>query len=118
MQRGVKLGYTVESRRAGQGYGFLETAPRRQEADNEGWWPAYTAWQAFAAKVLAEGGRNVDSYLTRLTATRTRCPVRPGLLQDAMAAAGEKGERPKKMPTTPSSPKAAVPMWRSWTTCT
>ena len=30
---------------------------------NEGWWPAYTAWQAFAVKVLVEGGRNQDSNL-------------------------------------------------------
>ena len=30
---------------------------------NEGWWPAYTAWQAFAVKVLVEGGRNQDSNI-------------------------------------------------------
>ena len=34
---------------------------RRSRRPNEGWWPSYTAWQAFAVKVLVEGGRNQDS---------------------------------------------------------
>ena len=42
---------------------------------NEGWRPAYTAWQAFAVKVLVEGGRNQDSNLTRLYGYRERMPV-------------------------------------------
>ncbi len=36
---------------------------------------AYTAWQAFAVKVLVEGGRNQDSNLTRLYGYRDRMPV-------------------------------------------
>jgi hypothetical protein len=42
---------------------------------NEGWWPAYTAWQAFAVKVLVEGGRNQDSNLNRIYGYRDRMPV-------------------------------------------
>ncbi len=57
---------------------------------NEGWWPAYTAWKAFAAKVLAEMGRNEDSVITRLYGYRDRMPVF-GLayLHDALLAKGE-----------------------------
>ena len=42
---------------------------------NESWWPSYTAWQAFAVKVLVEGGRNQDSNITRLYGYRERMPV-------------------------------------------
>ena len=34
-----------------------------------------TAWQAFAVKVMVEGGRNQDSHLTRLYGYRDRMPV-------------------------------------------
>ena len=57
---------------------------------NEGWWPAYTAWQAFAVKVLAEGGRNQDSNITRLYGYRERMPVFAlAYLHDAMLARRE-----------------------------
>ena len=42
---------------------------------NEGWRPAYNAWQAFVVKVLAEGGRNADSHLKRVYGYRDRMPV-------------------------------------------
>ena len=64
---------------------------------NEGWWPAYTAWQAFAVKVLVEGGRNQDSNLTRLYGYRDRMPVFAlAYLHDALIARGrERTRRPR-----------------------
>ena len=57
-------------------YAYLEARAAPQAARrNEGWWPSYTAWQAFAVKVLVEGGRNQDSNLTRLYGYRDRMPV-------------------------------------------
>ena len=54
------------------------------------WWPAYTAWQAFAVKVLVEGGRNQDANLTRLYGYRDRMPVFAlAYLHDALVAKGE-----------------------------
>ena len=50
---------------------------------NEGWWPAYTAWEAFAVKVLVDGGRKQDSNINRLyrlprshAGLRARLPAR------------------------------------------
>jgi uncharacterized protein YfaS (alpha-2-macroglobulin family) len=70
-------------------YTYLEQALATEPPTNEGWWPAYTAWQAFAVKVLVEGGRNQDSNLTRLYGYRDRMPVF-GLayLHDALVARG------------------------------
>ena len=56
---------------------------------NEGWWPAYTAWQAFAVKVLVEGGRDQDSNITRLYGYIDRMPIfGVAYLYDAIAADG------------------------------
>ena len=61
----------------------------RSRRRNEGWWPSYTAWQAFAVKVLVEGGRNQDSNLTRLYGYRDRMPVFAlAYLHDALVARG------------------------------
>lgn len=94
MQRGGQLGYVVPTPVLERGYAFLEKELGTDRPTNEGWWPAYTAWQAFAVKVLAQGGRNVDSHLTRLHGFRERMPVF-GLayLRDALHAKGETGER-------------------------
>ena len=65
---------------------------RRSRRRNEGWWPSYTAWQAFAVKVLVEGGRKQDSHLTRLYGYRDRMPVFAlAYLNDALVAKGEGG---------------------------
>ena len=57
---------------------------------NESWWPSYTAWQAFAVKVLVEGGRNQDSNITRVYGYRDRMPVFAiAHLHDALIAKGE-----------------------------
>jgi uncharacterized protein YfaS (alpha-2-macroglobulin family) len=81
--------YQVDRVVRDRAYGFLERALAAQPPTNEGWWPSYTAWQAFAVKVLVEGGRNQDSNLTRLYGYRDRMPVF-GLayLHDAMVARG------------------------------
>jgi alpha-2-macroglobulin len=54
---------------------YLERELAGDPPANEAWWPSYTAWQAFAVKVLVEGGRNQDSNLNRLYEHRDRMPV-------------------------------------------
>src|SRR5207253_7070527 len=93
-QRGQKLGYTVDKAMLNRAYVYLEQRLGEKRPTNEGWWPAYTAWQAFATKVLVEGGRNEDSHITRLLSFSDRMPIF-GLsyLADALIAKGEKGPR-------------------------
>ena len=81
--------YQVDAGMRARAYSYLEKALSGEPPTNEGWWPAYTAWQAFAVKVLVEGGRNQDSNLTRLYGYRERMPVF-GLayLHDALMARG------------------------------
>jgi uncharacterized protein YfaS (alpha-2-macroglobulin family) len=85
------LKYDVDRGVRDRAYAYLERELAANPPDvNEGWWPAYTAWQAFAVKVLAEGGRNQDSNLTRLYGYRDRMPVFAlAYLHDAMLARGE-----------------------------
>ena len=56
-------------------YDYLEHVLNEKRPENEGWWPAYTAWQAFAVKVLVEGGRNEDSHINRLYSYVDRMPI-------------------------------------------
>jgi alpha-2-macroglobulin len=85
----VDQNYQVDARVRDRAYSYLERHLGGPTPTNEGWWPTYTAWQAFAVKVLVEGGRNQDSNLTRLYGYRDRMPVF-GLayLHDAMTARG------------------------------
>ncbi|MEW6364958.1 MAG: MG2 domain-containing protein [Acidobacteriota bacterium] len=94
-QRAAKLGYSVSQPVVDRAYAFLESQLGTPPVTNEAYWPGYTAWQAFATKVLAEGGKTVDSHITRLYGYKDRMPIF-GLcyLWDAMAASGEKGQRP------------------------
>ena len=82
-----------------------------------GWWPAYTAWQTFAVKVLVEGGRNQDSNINRLYQRLDRMPVFAlSYLLDALAAKGETGARVDELHRriqTPSCRKAAAPTSKS-----
>ncbi|MFN8062192.1 MAG: MG2 domain-containing protein [Vicinamibacterales bacterium] len=89
-----RLKYDVRAEAMSRGYDFLAQQLDEAPPTNEGWWPAYTAWQAFAAKELVEAGRNADSVLTRLVGYADRLPVF-GLahLYDALAARGERGPR-------------------------
>jgi len=95
MQRARKLGYAVPDHVMGLAASYLESQLALTGNPKEVQFPAFTSWQAFAAKVLAEAGKNVDSHVTRLYGYKDRMPVF-GLcfLWDAMAAAGEKGSRP------------------------
>jgi uncharacterized protein YfaS (alpha-2-macroglobulin family) len=75
LQRAVKLKYTVDPKVLDRAYVYLEKDLAQKRPDNEGWWPAYTAWQSFAVKTLVEGGRNEDSHIHRLTAYADRMPL-------------------------------------------
>ena len=89
LARAASLGYTVDRGMRSRGLTYLERELAVEPPVNDGWWPAYTAWQAFAVKVLAEGGRNQDSHITRLYGHRDRMPVFAlAYLYDAMAARG------------------------------
>jgi alpha-2-macroglobulin len=94
MQRGEKLQYDVSKDVTKRGYDYLDAKLKEKRPTNEGWWPAYTSWQAFAVKVLTEAGRNEDSHLTRLHSYVDRMPLFGiAYLLDAMLAKGEKGQR-------------------------
>ena len=84
------LKYDVDSGVRRRAYDYLGRQLALPPPTNEGWWPAYTAWQAFAAKVMVEGGRNQDSNLTRLYGYRDRMPVFAlAYLHDALLGGGE-----------------------------
>jgi uncharacterized protein YfaS (alpha-2-macroglobulin family) len=94
LQRGSKMGYPVNPAVMEKAYAYLEQSLAGDKPTNEGWWPAYTAGQAFAVKVLAEGGRNADSHFNRIYAYLDRMPVFAlSYLLDAQAARGEHGPR-------------------------
>ena len=94
MRVAASLGYTVSSDVRERGYSYLERALNQPPAPNEGWSPGYTAWQAFAIKVLVEGGRQQDSNLNRLYGYLDRMPVFAlAHLHDALVAKGETGSR-------------------------
>jgi uncharacterized protein YfaS (alpha-2-macroglobulin family) len=87
-------GYRVDSGMRERAYTFLERRLAEPAPHDEGWWPAYLAWQAFAVKVLVEGGRNQDSSMTRLLQHVDRMPVFAlAHLVDALATRGDAGPR-------------------------
>jgi alpha-2-macroglobulin len=67
--------FQVDPKMRERALAYLERQLAMEPPTNEGWWPSYTAWQAFAVKVLVESGRNQDSNLTRLYGYRDRMPV-------------------------------------------
>jgi uncharacterized protein YfaS (alpha-2-macroglobulin family) len=90
MKQAADLKYDVTGAVRQRGYQYLQERLAAPPPTNEGWWPSYTAWQAFAVKVLVEGGRNQDSNLTRLYGYRERMPVFAlAYLHDALLAKGE-----------------------------
>jgi alpha-2-macroglobulin len=94
-QTAESLGYRVDADVMRRGYDYLQRALAEEQPVNEGWWPAYTAWEAFAIKVLVDGGRNQDSNITRLYGYLDRMPVfAMTYLLDAMMKDGESGRRP------------------------
>ncbi|MBI4486051.1 MAG: hypothetical protein HY655_08585, partial [Acidobacteria bacterium] len=93
-QTAAALKYTVDAGVMERGYDYLQRELAREQPVNEGWWPAYTAWEAFAVKVLVDGGRNQDSNINRLYGYLDRMPVFAlAYLHDALAAKGESGAR-------------------------
>jgi uncharacterized protein YfaS (alpha-2-macroglobulin family) len=89
-QRGKKLGYTVDEEMLTRAYTYLEGRMAEAPPTNEGWRPAYNAWQAFVVKVLSEGGRNADSHFNRVYEYRERMPVFAlSFLVDALQAKKE-----------------------------
>jgi uncharacterized protein YfaS (alpha-2-macroglobulin family) len=94
-QRAQGLKYEVNRPMLESAYTFLEQKLAEPPPANEGWKPAYNAWQAFSIKVLAQGKRNVDSHLERVYGYRDRMPVFAlAFLVDALEAKGEtKGAR-------------------------
>jgi len=86
----TNLQYAVDAGMRDRAYRYLEQQLAEPPPSNEGWWPAYTAWQAFAVKVLVEGGRTQDSNINRLYGYRDRMPVFAlAYLHDAMMAKKE-----------------------------
>jgi len=93
LRRAGALGHEVPSAALENGYGYLEQELSRGLAGDEGARASSDAWQAFAVKVLAEGGRAPDSAVTRLVGRLDRLPVFAlAYLRDALAARGEAGE--------------------------
>ncbi|MGE5814992.1 MAG: hypothetical protein ACM36C_10935, partial [Acidobacteriota bacterium] len=67
--------YTVEPVVLARAAEYLHGKLAADPPPNEGWWPAYTAWQSFAADVLVRSGRNEDSNINRLYGYRARMPI-------------------------------------------
>lgn len=97
-QQAKRLGNAVPGSLLERGYTYLEKSLGEAPPTNEGFWPAYTSWQAFAVKVLTEGGRDQDSAITRLYGYADRMPVFAlSYLFDALTAKGETGERREEL---------------------
>jgi hypothetical protein len=97
-QRAQNLHYSVNAPLMDRAGAYLEGELGKPAPTNEGWWPGYTAWQAFAVKVLSEGGRNVDSHVNRIAGYVDRMPVFAlAYLSDAIRARGETGKRPSDL---------------------
>jgi len=93
-QRAKELGYSISNESLESAYGYLEGQLSADPPMNEGWWPAYTSWQAYAARSLVRAGRNHDSTINRLYGYLDRMPVFAlTYLHDSLLARGEKGAR-------------------------
>ncbi|HEX8255286.1 MAG TPA: alpha-2-macroglobulin family protein [Thermoanaerobaculia bacterium] len=93
LQRGAKLGYTVDKTMLASAYTYLEGRLSEPPPANEGWRPAYNAWQAFVVKVLTDGGRNADSHFNRVYEYRNRMPIfATAFLLDAAKTPNQKAE--------------------------
>ncbi len=98
LQTGIALKYAVDAEVMARGYSYLETSLNEPEPTNAAWHSGYLAWQAYAVKVLAEGGRFQDSHVTRLYGHRARMPVfATAFLHDAMVANKETGARVEQL---------------------
>ena len=94
-QTAARLKYEINAAVMDKAYKYLEGELAEPPPVNEGWWPAYTAWETFAVRVLAEGHRKQDSNINRLYGYLDRMPVFAlAYLHDAIVANGESGARP------------------------
>jgi hypothetical protein len=85
-----ELKYDVDAGMRDRALVYLQAQLPQKPPVNEAWWTSYTAWQAFAVKVLVEGGKNQDSHVNRLYGYRERMPVFAlAYLHDALMAKGE-----------------------------
>jgi uncharacterized protein YfaS (alpha-2-macroglobulin family) len=75
LQTARAMSYDVTSDVLDRGYASLQQDLSAEPSANEGWSPWVTAWEAFAVKVLVDGGRNQDSTLNRLYGHRETMPV-------------------------------------------
>jgi alpha-2-macroglobulin len=97
-QAAASLKYQVDGGVMDRAFDYLQRRLAEEQPVNEGWWPAYTAWESFAVKVLVKGGRNEDANITRLYSYRDRMPVFAlSYLLDAMTTKGEAGARPAEL---------------------
>jgi hypothetical protein len=97
-QTSAALNYQVDRAVMERAYDYLQRELAEEQPVNEGWWPAYTAWESFAVKVLVKGGRRQDSNITRLYGYLDRMPVFAlSYLLDAMTTKGETGARPAEL---------------------
>jgi uncharacterized protein YfaS (alpha-2-macroglobulin family) len=94
MKTASDLKYSVDPGVRERAYGYLQQQLTTPPPNNASWRPAYAAWQAFAVKVLTEGGRNQDSNINRIYGYRDQMPVFAlAYLHDALLAKGETGLR-------------------------
>src|SRR5439155_23464743 len=97
-QTAARLKYDINAAVMDKGYKYLEGELAEPPPVNEGWWPAYTAWETFAVRVLAEGHRKQDSNINRIYGYLDRMPVFAlAYLHDALVANGELGARPAEL---------------------
>jgi uncharacterized protein YfaS (alpha-2-macroglobulin family) len=97
-QTAAALKYATNPDVLRRGYDYLQNALAERPPMNESWWPAFTAWEAFAVRTLVEGGRNQDSNINRLFGYLDRMPVFAlAYLHDTLAAKGESGARPAEL---------------------
>ncbi|MGH9329510.1 MAG: alpha-2-macroglobulin family protein, partial [Vicinamibacterales bacterium] len=75
MQSAKTLKHDVDNDVLRRASAYLEEALAEPPPTNEAWMPSYTAWEAFAVKVLADGGNPQDSHVSRLYSYRERMPV-------------------------------------------
>ncbi len=93
MQRADGLSATPDRFAIDRALSFLQSQLRQAPPEAQ-WWPAWAASQAYAVKVLAAGGRNVQADLTRLLPMADRMPVFAlSYVADAMASSGDRGPR-------------------------
>jgi alpha-2-macroglobulin len=75
MQTAKTLKYDVDKEVLSRAANYLEEALAQPPPTNEAWMPSFTAWEAFAVKVLADAGKPQDSHVNRLFSFRERMPV-------------------------------------------